>query len=101
MTITRRSLQVGLGLLWLLDGALHAVVLSRADNDGEMALPFSWQKVSLHAAGASAVRARIAPSGAAGTSAVSIELSDGLGMPVLSVSSMCAEMLIVFCDSAV
>ena len=46
----------------LLDGALHAVVLSR-DDDGEMALPFSWQKVSLHASGASAVRARLAPTG--------------------------------------
>ena len=53
-------------------------------------LPFSWQGVSLHAAGASAVRARIAP---AGPSAVSIELADGLGLPVLSVTSMVARPL--------
>ncbi|MET0451568.1 MAG: type I polyketide synthase [Mycobacterium sp.] len=72
----------------LLDGALHAVVLSRDDADGEMALPFSWQKVSLHASGASAVRARIAPNG---PSSMSIDLADGLGLPVLSVEAMVAR----------
>ena len=51
-------------------------------------VPFSWQRVSLHAAGASAVRARISPSG---PSAVSVELADGLGLPVLSVTSMVAR----------
>jgi polyketide synthase 12 len=70
----------------LLDAALHALVVG---NDGaELALPFSWQGVSLHAAGASAVRARITP---AGPSAVSVELADGLGLPVLSVSAMVAR----------
>jgi polyketide synthase 12 len=75
----------------LLDGALHAVVLSRGDGDagtGEVALPFSWQKVSLHASGASAVRARIAPNG---PSSMSIDLADGLGLPVLSVEAMVAR----------
>ncbi len=72
----------------LLDGALHAVVMSRDDADGEMALPFSWQKVSLHASGASAVRARLAPNG---TSSMSIDLADGLGLPVLSVEAMVAR----------
>ncbi|BBY27309.1 type I polyketide synthase [Mycolicibacterium sediminis] len=70
----------------LLDGALHAVILGM-DSD-ELALPFSWQKVSLHAAGASAVRARIAPNG---PSSMSIDLADGLGLPVLSVQSMVAR----------
>ncbi|WP_157123609.1 acyltransferase domain-containing protein, partial [Mycobacterium shimoidei] len=70
----------------LLDGALHAVVL--AHDAAELALPFSWQGVSLHAAGASSVRARIAPTG---PSAVSVELADGLGLPVLSVSAMVAR----------
>jgi acyl transferase domain-containing protein len=46
----------------LLDSALHAVVLAAGD-DGQIALPFSWQGVTLHAAGASAARARIAPTG--------------------------------------
>ncbi|MGA9493554.1 MAG: type I polyketide synthase [Mycobacterium sp.] len=70
----------------LLDAALHAAAVTH-DGDG-VALPFSWQGVSLHAAGASSVRARIAPSG---PSAVSVELADGLGLPVLSVASMIAR----------
>ncbi|OBG24534.1 type I polyketide synthase [Mycobacterium sp. 852002-51057_SCH5723018] len=78
----------------MLDAALHAVIL--ASDDGELAegsvlVPFSWQGVSLHAAGASAVRARIVRTGPAGSPAVSIELADGLGLPVLSVSSMVAR----------
>ncbi|KCJ00887.1 type I polyketide synthase, partial [Mycobacterium tuberculosis] len=70
----------------LLDAVLHAVVI--AGDPDELALPFAWQGVSLHATGASAVRARIAP---AGPSAVSVELADGLGLPVLSVASMVAR----------
>jgi polyketide synthase 12 len=74
----------------LLDAALHAAVFANvtATEPTEVALPFSWQGVSLHASGASAARARIAP---AGPSAVSIELADGLGLPVLSVASMVAR----------
>ncbi|MEB4212379.1 SDR family NAD(P)-dependent oxidoreductase, partial [Mycobacterium sp. 94-17] len=74
----------------LLDAAMHALVVSHdlAGQTEEVVLPFSWQGVSLHAAGASAVRARIAP---AGPSGVSIELADGLGLPVLSVRAMVAR----------
>ncbi|HME15039.1 MAG TPA: acyltransferase domain-containing protein, partial [Mycobacterium sp.] len=73
----------------LLDAALHAAAMAHAGGGvAEIKMPFSWQGVSLHAAGASAVRARIAPSGA---SAVSVELADGLGLPVLSVASMVAR----------
>ena len=77
----------------LLDAAMHAVVMANqmADQAVEVVLPFSWQGVSLHAAGASAVRARIAPAGPTNTSAVSIELADGLGLPVLSVGAMAAR----------
>ncbi len=70
----------------LLDAALHAAAVTH--SGAGVALPFSWQGVSLHAAGASSVRARIAPSG---PSAVSVELADGLGLPVLSVASMIAR----------
>ncbi|HEV7359540.1 MAG TPA: SDR family NAD(P)-dependent oxidoreductase, partial [Mycobacterium sp.] len=82
----------------MLDAALHAVILASDSHhlaEGSMMVPFSWQQVSLHAAGAAAVRARIVPVGdapAGGTSrAVSIELADGLGLPVLSVASMVAR----------
>ncbi|WP_421845661.1 type I polyketide synthase [Mycobacterium sp.] len=70
----------------LLDAALHAVLIT--SETSELMLPFSWQGVSLHAAGASAVRARIAP---AGPASVSVELADGLGLPVLSVASLMAR----------
>ncbi|WP_139333192.1 type I polyketide synthase, partial [Mycobacterium sp. SP-6446] len=75
----------------MLDAALHAVILASDGGElpeGSMLVPFSWQGVSLHAAGAAAVRARIVPNG---QSAVSIELADGLGLPVLSVESMVAR----------
>jgi polyketide synthase 12 len=83
----------------VLDAALHAVIVAtEADHDSGsgVLVPFSWQGVSLHAAGASSVRARIAPSGlppqAGGTpTSVSVELADSLGLPVLSVASMVAR----------
>jgi mycoketide-CoA synthase len=75
----------------VLDAALHAVIVANeADHDGKdgVLVPFSWQGVSLHAAGASSVRARITPSG---PSSVTVELADALGLPVLSVASMVAR----------
>ncbi|MGD1241699.1 type I polyketide synthase [Mycobacterium seoulense] len=67
----------------LLDAALHAIGV--AAEQTQTVLPFSWQGVSLHAAGASRARVRIAPAGAG---AVSVELADGSGLPVLSVRSL-------------
>src|SRR6185312_4810745 len=67
----------------VLDAALHA--LGVADERIETVLPFSWQGVSLHAAGASRVRVRLAPVGAG---AVSVELADSSGLPVLSVREL-------------
>jgi len=67
----------------LLDAALHAVGLT--GEQAQTLLPFSWQGVSLHAAGASRARVRIAPAGAG---AVSVEIADPGGLPVLSVQSL-------------
>ncbi|WP_156751812.1 type I polyketide synthase, partial [Mycobacterium sp. E2497] len=80
----------------LLDAAMHAVIMAQqaAGRPVDVMLPFSWQDVSLHAAGATAVRARIAPVNPAaggGATAISIELADGLGLPVLSVGAMVAR----------
>jgi polyketide synthase 12 len=74
----------------ILDAVLHALLVAgdAEDVDGGVLVPFSWQQVCLHAAGASAVRARIAP---VGPSSVSIELADGLGLPVLSVGTLVAR----------
>ena len=70
----------------LVDAALHAMGL--AGDDTETVLPFSWQGVCLHAAGASRARVRIAP---AGPGAVSLDLADGTGLPVLSVRKLVAR----------
>jgi polyketide synthase 7 len=70
----------------LLDAALHA--MGAADEQAETMLPFSWEGVSLHAAGASRGRVRLAP---AGTGAVSLEVADPLGLPVLSVRKLTAR----------
>ncbi|ETW21200.1 polyketide synthase [Mycobacterium gastri 'Wayne'] len=67
----------------LLDAALHA--LGVAGGQDETVLPFSWQGLSLHAAGASRARVRLAPTGA---DSVSLELADAAGLPVLTVRNV-------------
>ncbi|MFK0259618.1 SDR family NAD(P)-dependent oxidoreductase, partial [Streptomyces sp. NPDC090445] len=71
----------------LLDAALHAVGLGEFFPDGPEGarLPFSWDGVRLHAAGAAALRVRMAP---AGRDAVALTLWDGTGRPVLTVDSL-------------
>ncbi|MEE1824850.1 type I polyketide synthase [Streptomyces sp. BE20] len=65
----------------LLDAALHAVVL-----DAERTvLPFSWRDVTVHRAGAAALRARITP---AGQDTVTLELTDPAGLPVATVGAL-------------
>ncbi|MFF8732602.1 SDR family NAD(P)-dependent oxidoreductase [Streptomyces sp. NPDC015171] len=70
----------------LLDAALHAVALSGEDDgDGHAGVPFSWSGVTLHAAGASALRARLGRTDAGG---LSLALADAAGVPVASVESL-------------
>ncbi|MEU4311219.1 SDR family NAD(P)-dependent oxidoreductase [Nocardia sp. NPDC024068] len=77
----------------LLDAALHAGQLAgalEADTGqpespftvaaGQVALPFSWESVSLHGAESSVLRVRLTPTG----SSVSVSVADEYGQPVLS-----------------
>ncbi|MFI9276263.1 type I polyketide synthase, partial [Kitasatospora sp. NPDC052896] len=70
----------------LLDAALHAVGLGDFVEDHDQGrIPFSWSGVSVSAAGAAALRVRLAP---AGTDSVSLSVADGAGRQVLSVESL-------------
>jgi rifamycin polyketide synthase module 4/5/6 len=67
----------------LLDAALHPAL----PNDGgdELRLPLDWSGLVLHAAGASALRVRLVPTG---SDAVSLEAADETGGPVVTVDSV-------------
>ncbi|GAA2709632.1 MULTISPECIES: type I polyketide synthase [Streptomyces] len=71
----------------LFDAVLHPLVLATADPTApeQIRLPFAWTDVALHAAGATALRVRIAP---AGTDTVTIELADAAGQAVASVGAL-------------
>ena len=69
----------------LLDSALHVLLAGSADGGGPVRVPFAFTDVSVQAAGAAAVRARIAPAGAEG---VSVTLADAAGQPVASVAGL-------------
>ena len=78
----------------LLDAALHAALLgggsADADGHGSVGMPFSWEGVTLHASGASAVRVRLRR-GADG--AMAIDVADPAGAPVASVESLVVRAL--------
>ncbi|MFF9091467.1 type I polyketide synthase, partial [Streptomyces sp. NPDC014991] len=75
----------------LLDSALHAngfVTPADAPAAGDRprtVLPFAWNRLALHASGASALRVRVAPSG---PDAVSVQAADETGEPVLTTESL-------------
>ncbi|MFI6096917.1 type I polyketide synthase [Lentzea sp. NPDC051213] len=68
----------------LLDAALHALIAAAPDDAGEVALPFEWRGVSLHATGATALRVRLSRIG----NGVSLEATDAAGLPVATVDSL-------------
>ncbi|WP_236652471.1 type I polyketide synthase, partial [Streptacidiphilus neutrinimicus] len=68
----------------LLDAALHGTFLQGSGAEGGR-LPFAWSGVTLHAAGATALRVRITPQG---TDAVALALADATGAPVATVESL-------------
>jgi 4-hydroxyphenylalkanoate synthase len=67
----------------VLDAVLHAAGL--AVDTAQTLLPFCWRGVSLHAGGAGRVRARFT---ALGADAMSVEVADAAGLPVLTVRSL-------------
>ncbi|WP_320065555.1 type I polyketide synthase [Micromonospora sp. RTGN7] len=71
----------------LLDAALHAGMLgaAAAEESGPPVLPFAWNGMALHAAGASALRVRLVADGPSG---ISVEAADETGALVLSVDSL-------------
>ncbi|MER6468860.1 type I polyketide synthase [Streptomyces collinus] len=71
----------------LLDAALHASLLEDLDGSGATLIPFSWNGVSLHAAGtgATSLRVRMRPAGPGG---VTLDIADEAGRAVLSVTSL-------------
>ncbi|MFD9734909.1 type I polyketide synthase [Umezawaea sp. NPDC059074] len=69
----------------LLDSVLHALALDSGRGEGG-SLPFSWNGVGLHAAGATVLRAKVSPTGHG--DAVSVLVADGAGAPVAHIDSL-------------
>ncbi|MCQ4209005.1 type I polyketide synthase [Streptomyces longispororuber] len=68
----------------LLDAALHTNAFANPDDDRKV-LPFAWNGLVLHAAGASALRVRVAP---CGPDALSFQAADETGGLVLTMDSL-------------
>ncbi|OKI02215.1 polyketide synthase [Streptomyces sp. CB02923] len=69
----------------LLDAVLQSRRLAGVGTQGDQLLPFAWRGVSLHAGGASVLRARVEKTG---EDSVSIAAVDVEGAPVLSVEEL-------------
>jgi malonyl CoA-acyl carrier protein transacylase/acyl carrier protein/methylmalonyl-CoA mutase cobalamin-binding subunit len=74
----------------LLDAALQAGTFAAAadtpqEGAGKPVMPFSWNGLVLHAAGASALRVRVAPTG---SDALSVAAADETGSPVLTMDAL-------------
>ncbi|EFL20806.1 modular polyketide synthase [Streptomyces himastatinicus ATCC 53653] len=68
----------------LLDSVLHAAVFTGAEEDGERLLPAEWRGVSLHAASARVLRARLTRE----ADGLVLAAADAQGAPVLSADSV-------------
>ncbi|MFF3229118.1 SDR family NAD(P)-dependent oxidoreductase, partial [Nocardia suismassiliense] len=70
----------------LLDSVLHGVGVGRMfGEDGQARLPFSWSGVTLHATGATTLRARLSPKG---EDAVSLRVADATGRPAAEIERL-------------
>ncbi|MEU7146414.1 SDR family NAD(P)-dependent oxidoreductase, partial [Nocardia sp. NPDC046473] len=72
----------------LLDSALHAMLPGIDADAGSAGLPFSWQGVRVHAAGADHARVRIAPAPVADGAGVSVWLVDDQDQPIVTVDAL-------------
>ncbi|MCU1680115.1 MAG: beta-ketoacyl synthase, partial [Amycolatopsis sp.] len=68
----------------LLDSCLHAAGFADFGAISRGGLPFAWEGVSLHAAGASSVRVRLRLTG----DSIAIAVADAAGSPVASIESL-------------
>ncbi|MEU7146417.1 SDR family NAD(P)-dependent oxidoreductase, partial [Nocardia sp. NPDC046473] len=69
----------------LLDAALHPLSLTIDPDDRQVRLPFSWSAVAVHAVGARAARVRLR---LRGDTALSVDLFDADGVPIVSVGEL-------------
>ncbi|QBJ97187.1 SDR family NAD(P)-dependent oxidoreductase [Rhodococcus sp. ABRD24] len=74
----------------LLESMLHGQLVDVDPNPGRVRLPFCWQGVTLHATGASLLRARITPV-PGDIDAVSIQVADAVGRTVLTTRSLTVQ----------
>ncbi|MEV6624691.1 SDR family NAD(P)-dependent oxidoreductase [Amycolatopsis sp. NPDC051106] len=74
----------------LLDAALHAQLLGPVPEDGETKpmLPFAFSGTTWHAAGTSALRVHVSPTG---PETITLRIADDGGLPVLTVDSLAAR----------
>ncbi|MET9010059.1 type I polyketide synthase [Streptomyces olivaceoviridis] len=73
------------------DAALHALaLLGDGSADDTARLPFTFAGVTLHAVGASVLRARLVPTG---NHAFAVDLADATGAPVATVTSLASRPL--------
>ncbi len=84
----RREQAAGFGLHpALLDAALQTGTIAAAASGrpGKAVMPFSWNRLALHAVGAAGLRVRVAPGG---PDALTVEAADETGAPVLTMDSL-------------
>ncbi|WP_345329034.1 polyketide synthase dehydratase domain-containing protein, partial [Kitasatospora aburaviensis] len=69
----------------LLDAVLHVLGLRSGEELGAAQLPFSWNGVSLHATGATVLRACLAPRG---SDSYTLTIADSSGAPVATIDAL-------------
>ncbi|WP_344291945.1 type I polyketide synthase, partial [Streptomyces synnematoformans] len=71
----------------LLDAALHPLAAHNDGADGQLRLPFAWSGVSVHATGATQLRATLTPTGEHGHD-LALRTWDATGAPVATVTAL-------------